>query len=232
LYYDKSNDPELALKNYNRSLKLIKDNTYLAVSNYRNLGNMYFKSAEFPLAAKYYDSTLVKLDKNTREYLQIEKTAEGKSIKNAKQTAEKIKYNVKIENNNLILDNYWITDLANKKHDQEVELYLYLPKGTIFKVDKNFKHFDISENDYFNLHYSSETYTYIVSENKVLCTNCPLDEDDEETNIVNVSSGIFGNNSVETTTTTENDSVEKVSVKVNVNGNEIIRTETKTRTFN
>ena len=73
LYYDKSNDPELALKNYNRSLKLIKDNTYLAVSNYRNLGNMYFKSAEFPLAAKYYDSTLVKLDKNTREFVQIEK---------------------------------------------------------------------------------------------------------------------------------------------------------------
>lgn len=111
-------------------------------------------------------------------FLQIEKTAEGSSIKKAKQTAEKIKYHVKIENNNLILDNYWITDLANKKHDQEVELFLYLPKGTIFKVDKNFKHFDISENDYFNLHHSSDTYTYIVSENKVLCMNCPIDEND------------------------------------------------------
>lgn len=111
-------------------------------------------------------------------FLQIEKSAEGSSIKKAKQTAEKIKYNVKIENNNLILDNYWITDLANKKHDQEVELFLYLPKGTIFKVDKNFKHFDISENDYFNLHYSTDTYTYIVSENKVLCMNCPIDEND------------------------------------------------------
>ncbi len=165
-------------------------------------------------------------------YLQIEKSAEGSSIKKAKQTAEKIKYNVKIENNNLILDNYWITELTNKKHDQEVELFLYLPKGTIFKVDKNFKQFDRSENDYFNLHHSSDTYIYIVSENKVLCTNCPLDEDDEETNVINVSSGVFGNNSVETTTTTENDSIEKVSVKVNVNGNEIIKTETKTRTFN
>ena len=164
-------------------------------------------------------------------FLQIEKTAEGSSIKKAKQTAEKIKYNVKIENNNLILDNYWITDLANKKHDQEVELFLYLPKGTIFKVDKNFKHFDISENDYFNLHHSSDTYIYIVGKNKVLCTNCPLDEDDEETNVINVSSEIFGNNRVETTTI-ENDSIEKVSVKVNVNGNEIIKTETKTRTFN
>lgn len=73
LYYDKSNDPDLALKNYNRSLKKSKDNTYLAASNYRNLGNMYFKGANFPLAAKYYDSTLVKLDKNTREFTQIEK---------------------------------------------------------------------------------------------------------------------------------------------------------------
>jgi phage shock protein PspC (stress-responsive transcriptional regulator) len=164
-------------------------------------------------------------------FLQIEKSAEGSSIKKAKETAEKIKYNVKIENNNLILDNFWITDLANKKHDQEVELFLYLPKGTIFKVDKNFKHFDRSENDYFNLHHSSDTYIYTVGENKVLCTNCPLDEDDEETNVINVSSEIFGNNRVETTTI-ENDSIEKVSVKVNVNGNEIIKTETKTRTFN
>jgi phage shock protein PspC (stress-responsive transcriptional regulator) len=111
-------------------------------------------------------------------FIQIEKSAEGSSIKKAKETAEKIKYNVKIENNNLILDNYWITDLANKKHDQEVELFLYLPKGTIFKVDKNFKHFDRSENDYFNLHHSSDTYTYIVSENKVLCMNCPIDENE------------------------------------------------------
>ncbi len=73
VFYDKSNNPELALKNYNLSLKKVKENTYLSASNYRNLGNMYFKSAEFPLAAKYYDSTLVKLDKNTREFTQIEK---------------------------------------------------------------------------------------------------------------------------------------------------------------
>lgn len=72
-YYDKSNDQEKALENYNLSLRKIKDNNYLAASNYRNLGNMYFKNANFPLAAKYYDSTLVKLDKKTREFGQIEK---------------------------------------------------------------------------------------------------------------------------------------------------------------
>lgn len=159
-------------------------------------------------------------------FLQIEKSAEGSSIKKAKQTAEKIKYNVKIENNNLILDNFWITDLANKKHDQEVELFLYLPKGTIFKVDKNFKHFDRSENDYFNLHHSSDTYTYIVSENKVLCMNCPIDENDyndvendtisnseENSEIILNEDGILikkGNKTV------EKENIE--SIKINKNG--------------
>ncbi len=214
------------------NIKFISNNLYSKNNNdYENFEVIH---NELDQEIIFSNNVSIKIVETTEPiaYLQIEKSAEGKSMKNAKQTAEKIKYNVKIENNNLIIDNYWITELTNKKHDQEVELFLYLPKGTIFKVDKNFKHFDRSDDDYFNLHHSSDTYFYIVSENKVLCTNCPLNEDDEETNIVNVSSGIFGNNSVETTTTTENDSVEKVSVKVNVNGNEIIRTETKTRTFN
>ena len=95
LYYDKSNDPDLALKNYNLSLKKTKDNSYLAASNYRNLGNMYFKSAEFPLAAKYYDSTLVKLDKNTREFVQIEKVR--------KNLDDVIKYDALAHTNDSIL---------------------------------------------------------------------------------------------------------------------------------
>lgn len=120
-------------------------------------------------------------------YLQIEKSAEGNNIKNAKKTAEKIKYSFKIENNNLILDNYWITELANKKHDQDVELFLYLPKGVVFKVDENFNRYDESYNDYFDLHHSSDKYVYKVGENKILCTNCPPDEyeyNDEESDTI------------------------------------------------
>ncbi|WP_396180510.1 PspC domain-containing protein [Flavobacterium sp.] len=213
------------------NIKFISNNIYSKDSyDYENFEVIHDEANK---AIIFSNNVSIKIVETTEPvaFLQVEKSAEGSSIKNAKQTAEKIKYNVKIENNNLILDNYWITELTNKKHDQEVELFLYLPKGTIFKVDKNFSNFDRSDNDYFNLHHSSDTYIYIVAENKVLCTNCPLDEDDEETNIVNVSSGIFGNNRVETTTI-ENDSIEKVSVKVNVNGKEIIKTETKTRTFN
>ena len=65
-----------------------------------------------------------------------------------------------------------------------------------------------------------------VAENDLKCLDCPIDtdNDDEDTQIENVSGEIIGNNRVETTKT-ENDSIEKVSVKVN--GKEIINTEVR-----
>jgi tetratricopeptide (TPR) repeat protein len=73
VFYDKKNNQKQASKFYNASLKKATTDQYLVASNYRNLGNMYFKEAKYPIAANYYDSTLVKLDLKTREYLQIQK---------------------------------------------------------------------------------------------------------------------------------------------------------------
>ncbi len=112
-------------------------------------------------------------------YLQIEKRANGKSSIDAKQKAEKINYNFKIIGNKLILDDYFLTKLENKFRDQEVRIFLYIPKGTLFKADNNVKEFDESDNDFFNLHHSSDSYIYKVEENKVKCLNCPKDETDE-----------------------------------------------------
>jgi len=84
--------------------------------------------------------------------------------------------------------------LANKKHDQEVELFLYLPKGVIFKVDENYSNYDRSDNDYFNLHHSSDSYIYKVIENKIVCTNCPPEEN-EYNDLENDSISNFDKNS-------------------------------------
>jgi hypothetical protein len=46
----------------------------------------------------------------------------------SKKRAEQIKYSYQIEGNQLILDNYFITDLKNKFRNQEIEITLYLPK--------------------------------------------------------------------------------------------------------
>ncbi|RXR29370.1 PspC domain-containing protein [Flavobacterium piscinae] len=111
-------------------------------------------------------------------YLQIEKRAEGKSITEAKKRAEKINYAFKFEGNKLILDNYFITDLKNKYRNQEVELYLYLPQGTIIRPDSSVQRFDSSNNGFFNLHYSSDQYIYNVTKEQIKCLNCPIDENE------------------------------------------------------
>ena len=73
IFQDKQNNRKTALNFYNASLRTNSKDTYLVASNYRNLGNMYFRNAEYPSAAKYYDSTLVKLNSKTREFGKIQK---------------------------------------------------------------------------------------------------------------------------------------------------------------
>jgi tetratricopeptide (TPR) repeat protein len=73
VFYDKSNDQKLAKEFYDASLKTNSQDKYLIASNYRNIGDMYFKNADYFTAAKYYDSTLVKLDVKTREHIHITK---------------------------------------------------------------------------------------------------------------------------------------------------------------
>ena len=73
LFYDHYNKPDSATIFYKISLKAQPKDPYLAASNYRNIGNIYFKAIDYPLAAKYYDSTLVKLNPKTREFYKIQK---------------------------------------------------------------------------------------------------------------------------------------------------------------
>ncbi|MGO4818205.1 PspC domain-containing protein [Flavobacterium sp. W22_SRS_FP1] len=111
-------------------------------------------------------------------YIQIEKEAKGKTLSEAKQRAAQIRYGYQIVGNQLILDNYLLSDLKNKFRDQEIEVTLYLPQGTLFKADSSVQNYDRSSDEFFNLHYSSDKYLYKVMENKVKCLDCPTDEND------------------------------------------------------
>ncbi len=152
-------------------------------------------------------------------YLQVEKLAFGKTADEAKKRAEKIKYSYIIEGNQLILDNYLLSEVASKFRNQKVELFLYLPEGMFFKTDTNVENYDNSDNDYFNMHYSSGDYVYEVGQSKIKCLNCPANENEHDD--VNVQT--------EDINEEKGDSTEIVTVKVN--GKEIIRTETTSKTY-
>ncbi len=102
------------------------------------------------------------------------------------------------------MDNYFLTDVKNKFRGQEVDVYLYLPEGQLFKPDASIQDYDDSENDFFNLHFSGN-YNYKVEGSKIKCLNCPADEDED--------------NDFEEDTIA-NDTVKEVSIKIN--GQEVL----------
>ncbi|PKB15746.1 PspC domain-containing protein [Flavobacterium sp. 5] len=130
----------------------------------------------------YSNEVNIKIEKSdeTYAYLQIEKEAKGKSLSEAKKRSEAIRYGYQIIGNKLILDNYLITDAKNKFRDQEIEITLYLPAGTLFKADSSVRNYDWSDDNFFNLHHSSDKYIYKVEDSKVKCLDCPADENDHD----------------------------------------------------
>lgn len=110
-------------------------------------------------------------------YVLIEKRARGKARNEARTRAEKITYGYKIDGNKIVLDNYLTTGIDNKLRYQEVEVFVYLPEGVLLKPDESLRDFDYSDNDFFNLHHSGN-YLYRVGANKVMCLDCPKDENE------------------------------------------------------
>jgi phage shock protein PspC (stress-responsive transcriptional regulator) len=139
-------------------------------------------------------------------YLQIEKSARGNSFTTAKQRAEKIDYKIELNRNHLVLDNYFLTDVKNKFRGQEVDVYLYLPEGQLFKPDTSVQDYDDSEDEFFNLHFSGN-YNYKVQGSKIKCLDCPADENDYD-------------DVEDEENTIDNDTVKEVSIKIN--GKEVL----------
>ncbi len=142
-------------------------------------------------------------------YLQVEKNARGKSFADARERAQKIMYKTKVVGNQIILDNYFVTDVKNKFRDQEVNVYLYVPEGQLLKPDASIQDYDRSDDEFFNLHYSGDNYIYKVFNHKIKCLNCPKEEN-EYNDVDNTEDFDI-----------DTDTVNKVSVQIN--GKEVVK---------
>lgn len=142
-------------------------------------------------------------------YVQIEKLAQGKSFAEANQRAQKIKYSYKIVGNELILDNYFITETKNKFRGQMVEVYLYLPEGIVYYPNENVKDYLSGHNADFDYYYGPEGYKYKVKGTELDCLNCPNEDNENKDEIQSEEIKVI-------------DSTETISVKVN--GKEVIQT--------
>lgn len=159
-------------------------------------------------------------------YIIVEKTAQGRNFEEANKRAENIKYNYKFEGKQLLLDNYFLTEVENKFRGQEVDIYLYMPEGMVYYPNKNVEDYLSGNNADYDYHYGPEGYKYVVTESKLNCLDCPPNSENDDDNLIieDISDDVIGNQRIEKTTT-KNDSIEKVTVKVN--GKEIINTEVR-----
>ncbi|WP_445719081.1 PspC domain-containing protein [Flavobacterium sp.] len=155
-----------------------KNNDFYSKNKYRN-HDFKITQDEGDNEIIYSNNVSIEIKKTdaAAPYLLIEKLAKGKSTIQAKKRAEKIKYNFKIEGNTLILDNYLLTALENKFRGQEVEIYLYLPKGTVFQTEESYGNYDRSDYDFFDENeFDTKNPVYRVESDKVRCLNCSDEE--------------------------------------------------------
>jgi len=111
----------------------------------------------------------------------IKKMAQGSSYDDAQARAENIVYNFEIEGNTLLLDNFFVTELKNKFRDQQVDLILAIPEGMTLFTDENVASYH--RNWYSDLlDRKFVSYYTIMQDSKLICTDCPPEEIEEDSN--------------------------------------------------
>ncbi|MBA6154352.1 PspC domain-containing protein [Gelidibacter maritimus] len=137
----------------------------------------------------------LKSTKDSVASIKIEKSSRGNSYQNAKKRAEKIDYNYTVSENTLKFDGFLTTAFDNRYRDQEVEITLYLPEGTVLFADKNTYSFygnHLKRSAYMNntnfsrikninknhiLINGMEGHYLQVLENGIKCLDCPEDNE-------------------------------------------------------
>ncbi|PKA83836.1 phage shock protein C (PspC) family protein [Ulvibacter sp. MAR_2010_11] len=110
----------------------------------------------------------------------VEKTAEGKSLLEAKKRAEAINYNFSANNNSVLLDGYFLTNIDNKYRNQEVQVIMYLPVGTILYAEENTYSFHRNSSHHRDILNNGQEFHYIrILENKTECLDCPVNETED-----------------------------------------------------
>jgi len=127
---------------------------------------------------------IVRSTKDSQASIVVEKTARGRDYSDARNRADNINYNYKLDGSNLLLDAFHVTDYDNKFNDQEVQIILYLPEGTILRADRNTYSFHRNSSYYNDIldNGMEEHYLEVIS-NDVKCLDCNDTETERTTSV-------------------------------------------------
>jgi hypothetical protein len=119
----------------------------------------------------------VRSTKDSVATIRIEKQARGRNFMEARKTADFIDYHYEINNDQLLLDNFIVTDYDNKFLDQKVDITIYLPEATLFRMHQNTSSFLNSHASGGNLmSFSDVGHLLKVTEDGNTCLDCLEEE--------------------------------------------------------
>lgn len=125
----------------------------------------------------------VKKSATNKSYIIIQKESRGRNRISANKTAEKIKYTYILDDKELILDAYFLTEINNVFKDEEIEITIFVPEKTNIFLDDSTKYFiqDIkNESDMFDR--DMIDHYFIMTNKSLKCTDC-VEEIETETTI-------------------------------------------------
>ena len=121
---------------------------------------------------------------NDRIFVKTRKRSSGKSSEDARENAREINHNFHLNNTDLELNGYFLTDVINKFREQKIYIDLFIPTGQTIFLDKTTKSYlydidniqDVYDRDMIK-HY------YKMTDEGLDCLDCDLNEETD----VNIS---------------------------------------------
>lgn len=167
--------------NQNDTLRIKMKNNDFYNKGFRHQTDFKFTVDEKDREILYSNNVRIHLMKTNAAtpYLQIEKTANGSSYNDAKNRAQKINYNYDIQGNIINLDNYLITDRINKFRDQEINVFIYIPKETIIFPEESISDYLSNRYSDIDIYYGKENFHYQLKNGEFECLDCPIDENED-----------------------------------------------------
>ena len=123
------------------TLKMLKNEELLYNRNSfrRNIDVVYQNDVKKLSSTDVYID--VEKSDSDKAYLQIRKYSEGRNKLKASKNAENISYNYTINGNEILLDNYFISEYKNTFKDEDVYIKLFIPNNVTVYFDNTTKRY-------------------------------------------------------------------------------------------
>jgi len=162
---------------------------------------------------------IIKSTKDSIGSIRIRKEANGETHDDARDRAKDIDYQYSFENNNLSLNNYFLISPEQKYNNQEIDVTVYLPEGTILYADENTYNYHRNTHGYEDILENGDEEHYLkIINDATECLDCPEGEyEDKHGNVIINENGI---------NITINEDGEKGNIIIDENGIDIDVNET------